>query len=427
VSKPRPPESRARELIAEAFAGTPGRMRLFGGITVAACVLFGGLAFILVNRLDDELRATRAEAAQLVRIQTIRTNLVKADANATNAFLVGGLEPSDTRLSYSEGIATAAATLAEASSTDKRNAKTLEAVNKALAQYTGTIEAARTNNRQGFPIGAAYLREASRTLQRDALQQLQGLVDKGVQRVNASSSADNTRNMLLVLGGLVLAALLATQLWLYRRTHRMLNPPLVAATSLVLAVGVIGLLVVAWSGNAESDARKGPYTQTVALTNARINAFDAKSAESLTLILHGSGQAYEDRFKVLSTAASGALSTLGRTAEALDGKPDTRELDASSAFDRYLTAHAAVRKADTEGRFDDAVGIATGTGDANSAFKDFETRSGEALQRRANQLSDDLADARFPLVALSWVMLASGLAAAFAARRGIARRLREYR
>src|SRR6266550_3311396 len=319
VSTSRPPESRARELIAEAFAGTPGRMRLLGGIAVAACLLFGGLAFILVNRLDDELRATRAQAAQLVRIQTIRTNLVKADANATNAFLVGGLEPSDTRLGYTEGIGTAAATLAEASSADRSNAKTLEAVNKALAQYTGTIEAARTNNRQGFPIGAAYLREASRTLQRDGLQPLQGLVDEGARGLNASSSADNTRNMLLVLAAAVLAALLATQVWLYRRTHRMLNPPLVAATGVVLAVGVIGLLVVAWSGNAETDARKGPYTQTVALTNARINAFDAKSAESLTLILRGSGQAYEDRFTLLSTAASNALNTLGNTAEALEG------------------------------------------------------------------------------------------------------------
>jgi hypothetical protein len=233
--------------------------------------------------------------------------------------------------------------------------------------------------------------------------------------------------MLLVLGGAVLAALIATQVWLYRRTHRILNLPLVVATGLVLAVGVIGLLVVAWSGNAESDARKGPYTQTVALTNARINAFDAKSAESLTLILRGSGQAYEDRFKLLSTAATNALNGLGQTAEAIKGTPDIRELDVSTAFDRYVAAHSAVRKADTEGRFEQAVEIATGTGDANSAFKDFEQRSRDALERRAKQLSDDLAHARFPLLALSWVMLASGLVAAFAARRGIARRLREYR
>ncbi len=50
-----------------------------------------------------------------MRIQTIRTNLVKADANATNAFLVGGLEPPAVRDAYTNGIATAARTLAEAS------------------------------------------------------------------------------------------------------------------------------------------------------------------------------------------------------------------------------------------------------------------------------------------------------------------------
>ena len=48
-------------------------------------------------------------------MQTIRTSLVPADANATNAFLVGGLEPPAQREAYEEGIATATATLAEAS------------------------------------------------------------------------------------------------------------------------------------------------------------------------------------------------------------------------------------------------------------------------------------------------------------------------
>ena len=34
-----------------------------------------------------------------------------------------------------------------------------------LAAYTGLVEAARANNVQGFPIGSAYLREASSLMQ----------------------------------------------------------------------------------------------------------------------------------------------------------------------------------------------------------------------------------------------------------------------
>ena len=89
----------------------------------ASCSASSG--FLLVNHLDNSLGEERAHAAQLVRIQTIRTSLVKADANATNAFLVGGLEPADARAGYVDGINTAAATLADASNADSGSAAKL--------------------------------------------------------------------------------------------------------------------------------------------------------------------------------------------------------------------------------------------------------------------------------------------------------------
>ena len=38
-----------------------------------------------------------------MRIQAIQTNVVQADADATNAFLVGGLEPAAQRADYTDG------------------------------------------------------------------------------------------------------------------------------------------------------------------------------------------------------------------------------------------------------------------------------------------------------------------------------------
>jgi hypothetical protein len=196
----------------------------------------------------------------------------------------------------------------------------------------------------------------------------------------------------------------------------------VAATALVLVVGLLALWIAAWSHSAESDARAGPYTATVALATARIDGFDAKSAESLTLIAHGSGQAYEDRFKVVS---ADALAALSRDLSFASRTND--ELQVSQAFDNYVKQHVLVRAADDGGKFDDAVSSATGKGAANQAFAAFEARSSTVLGARAKQLSDDLDHARFPLIALAWVILVAGLAAAFLARRGIAQRLQEYR
>ena len=164
----------------------------------------------------------------------------------------------------------------------------------------------------------------------------------------------------------------------------------------------------------DEKAREGPYTQTVALATARIDGFDAKSSESLTLIARGSGQPFEDRFK---SVAADARRALGGVVD-----PRTR-----SSFDVYLARHNAVRAADESGKYDQAVAMATENGAANTAFGDFETSSGKALTQQSTELSDALAHARFPLLALSLLLLAAGVVAAIVARRGIAQRLQEYR
>jgi hypothetical protein len=123
VTTPRPTESRSRDLLVDAFSGTPGRMRIFGAIAVIACALFGILAFAIATHFDNELEAEREHAEQLVRVQTSRTSLVKADASATNAFLVAGLEAGDVRTNYEEGIATAAEQIAEAAGADSSDSE----------------------------------------------------------------------------------------------------------------------------------------------------------------------------------------------------------------------------------------------------------------------------------------------------------------
>jgi hypothetical protein len=412
-------ESRAREYVADAFAGTPGKMRIFGAIAVAACVIFGGLAFAIGTHLHSELRSARAHAQQLVRIQAIRTNLVRADANATNAFLEFGLESSDVRTGYTDGIASAAATIAQAACAEPGDAQQLETVNQVLTNYTGLIESARANNRQGFPVGAAYLRSASNSIRANALPPLDALdaeQRKGFD--NSSDAATTARIELGILLVLALALLIATQVWLSRKTRRTINPPLLVATLLVLLGGVAGIAVFSVSASKVDSAKRGAYADTVALATARSNAFDARSDESLTLIARGSGQQYEADFKQLAADASYALE--GRRAS------DRTIGISADQFTAYVTAHHQLRAKDDGGGYDAAVQSAT-KGAAKTTFAKFESTSATALADRAKQLSNDLDDASSLLVAVSWLMLLLGLGAALAARRGIAQRLREYR
>jgi hypothetical protein len=62
------------------------------GVVVAGIIigLVGALTFAY---LAFSLSRAKADTAQLIRVQKIQSNLLSADATATNAFLVGGLEP----------------------------------------------------------------------------------------------------------------------------------------------------------------------------------------------------------------------------------------------------------------------------------------------------------------------------------------------
>jgi hypothetical protein len=403
-------------------SGTPGRMRLLGAIAIAASLAFGVLAFVVVSGFHSDLEDARNNAEQLVRIQTIRTSLVTADANATNAFLVGGLEPPAVRSAYTNGIDTTARVLGEASAARQDDAPSLERVNRVLTEYTGLIEAARANNRQGFPIGAAYLRQASRVLRDDALPPLATLVRVEQRRVKASISAGNrAEDALLLLLVLGLAALVGAQVFLSVKTRRTFNRPLLAATAVLLVAGLVAFGVTASAESQANDARDGPYRQTVALATARINGFDAKSAEALTLIARGSGAPFEQRFRTTSRAASNALESDPST----DGPGSA--LAVSATFTRYLGEHEKLRALDDGGQHDQAVVSATGTGAANLAFAEFERASSRALATQAADVSDDLDHAAGPLLPVAWLALLAGLAAAVLAWRGMSERLREYR
>ena len=109
AAPPEPCTHAARELLAGAVVGharAHARVRGDRDRVRASCSASGLPG--AVARFHSDLDDARDNAEQLVRIQAIRTNLVKADANATNAFLVGGLEPPAARDAYTDGITTTA-------------------------------------------------------------------------------------------------------------------------------------------------------------------------------------------------------------------------------------------------------------------------------------------------------------------------------
>ncbi|MFF1821831.1 hypothetical protein ACFVWG_31290 [Kribbella sp. NPDC058245] len=412
-----------RRAVAQWFEGTPGRMRAYLVLAAAISVVFGLCAAQGFNQSDGALQRAEANAAQLVRIQAIHTNLVSANADATNAFLVGGLEPADQRQHFTDSMASAARLVAEAASAQPADRDALGQLNTTLVTYQGLIEQARANNRQGLPIGSQYLRDANATLQNDALPLVKALVAANEKRVDTEFGGVGDGAWWVFLGGLVaLFVLFITLRWLARRTHRYLNMPIAVGGVIVLLTTLIGGIALFTASGHATDTRDGDYASTLALSRARIAAYDARSNESLTLIARGSGDAYDKAYNESTATVEDQLRKISGRSEG------------SSLWDVYKVAHAEIRNQDAKmGNWDLAVKIATGTPPPTTkensveAFSDFDKATAQELETKSNGASTQLKDARDGLPPIGWLGLPIGILVALLVAWGMSQRLGEYR
>jgi hypothetical protein len=412
--------------VASYLADSPSRLRVMGVLSVAACVVFAVVAGVTLLTQSSDLASAKGHAAQVVRLESIRTSLLTADANATNAFLVGGLESSAVSTAYDTSIASASASIADAAAHEGGDADVLHQVNGVLSRYTGLVAEAQANNRQGFPVGAAYLRQATALLRNEALPQLDYLVRFEQARVtDAFAASDGLSALLGAALVLALGLLVLTQVWLFVHSRRTFNVGLLVATIAVAVSGLIGLKTMSFATHRAESVQHGDYAAVTAIADARVKAFDAKSDESLTLIARGSGQAYETSFESLTAAAANSLLGLANHVDA-----SAAELRATDALRSYHAVHTTIRADDDAGNWDQAVRLATeqsGAGSANEVFASFDLASQEALKARSNQVHSDLSGVTTPLLAAAAISVVAGLIAAIAAGIGVSRRLGEYR
>jgi hypothetical protein len=394
---------------------TPRRLRRLSTGMILLCIAFGVIGALSLATLAFSLYRAEANTAQLIRVQNIQTNLLSADATATNAFLVGGLEPTKQRAAYDQAIASTGSLIAEAADAQPADAAALAALNREVVDYAATIEQARANNRQGFPVGAQYLRNASADLRADGLPVLDALVQTNADRA-AQEMSSPAIFVFVGISLLTLAGLIATQVWVARRFRRRLNTGLAAATVLVLLTFVVGVLGLVSVTNAVRDIQQGSFADVNAAAEARIEANNAKSNESLTLIARGSGSAFEKAWLASTTAVESSLANGG--ARAL-----------SEQWNAYTAVHTSIRKLDDSGQWDAAVTKATGAGkdSANSTFAAFDTSASRALESASTRTAGGLAATQPGLVIGAIAIFLAGLGAALLSRWGLAQRLKEYR
>ncbi|MFZ3497674.1 hypothetical protein ACODT5_31375 [Streptomyces sp. 5.8] len=429
------------ERLRAAATTEPGRLRIVGAALAALVLLFGAVAVWeisgRVTAADDVVGRSQplsADAASIYR------SLADADTASSSGFLAGGEEPREVRSRYEKDIANASRLLVNAAASttageDSRKQITL--LSEQLPRYTGLIEQARATNKQGLPLGGAYLRYANEQMSTQLLPAAQRLYEAETGRLY--TDYDQARALplgSLGAGLLALAALALAQRRNYRRTNRVLNHGLVAATtaSLVLLLWLAAGHTVARSGL--SEARTDGQESLKVLNDARIASLQARANENLTLISRGAVLAedkksdkYDVDFSNDMKDLDAGLATAAELADDAAGRdPVSRAVD---GVKRWKELHAAARQTDLKGDYQGAVGQVIGDKDhkepTGTAFDTVDASLEAAVVHEQREFTRAARDGLGALDGLVTGTAALAVVGAVAALLGIGRRLSEYR
>ncbi|MFE9794683.1 hypothetical protein ACFYRL_23405 [Streptomyces goshikiensis] len=419
----------------------PGRLRIIGAALAAAVLLFGVVTVWEISgrvaAADDVVSRSQplsADAASIYR------SLADADTASSSGFLAGAQEPREVRQRYEKDIANASRLLVSAAANaaaGDSSRKEITLLGEQLPRYTGLIEQARATNRQGLPLGGAYLRYANEQMSTVLLPAAQRLYEAETGRLY--TDYDDARSWPLAAfaaGVLALAALGWAQRRNYHRTNRVFNHGLVAATGAALVV-LLWLAVGQSFARADlNEARTDGQESLKVLNDARIASLQARANENLTLIARGAVLAedkksdkYDVDFTTNMKQLDDGLARALRLADDDSGRsPVTR---AAGGVAQWKQRHAAARESDLKGDYEGALPQVIGDADhKESSGASFDTVDASLEQAVAHEQKEFTRAARGGLGALGGLVTGAAALAvvgAAAALLGIGRRLSEYR
>ncbi|MFD9339367.1 hypothetical protein ACFWBF_33995 [Streptomyces sp. NPDC060028] len=429
------------ERLREAATTEPGRLRIIGAALAALILLFGSVA---VWEISDRVLAAEdvvgrsqplsADAASIYR------SLADADTASSSGFLAGSAEPREVRGRYEKDIANVSRLLVSAAANtraDEDSRKQITLLSEQLPRYTGLIEQARATNKQGLPLGGAYLRYANEQMSTQLLPAAQRLYEAETGRLYTDYDDARSLPLASIGAGLLALALLGwAQRRNHRRTNRVFNHGLVAATAASVVV-LLWLAVGHTIARAElNQARTDGQESLQVLNDARIASLQARANENLTLIARGAVLAADnksDKYDVDFTNNMKDLDAGLATALALAEDAEGRDpvAGAMDGVKQWKQRHAVARETDLKGDYQAALPQVIGDKDhKDSSGAAFDTVDASLEQAVAHEQTEFTRAARSGLGALDGLVTgAAALAvlAAGAALLGIGRRLSEYR
>jgi hypothetical protein len=403
-------------------AETPARLRLWTVLTVlTAAALLASLSLLLA-RVQEQVRIIGDEAApQAATAADLYFALSDMDAQVARMVLTAGRDELagsqiDALGTYQERSRQVDADVRKALSAASDDDRVLELMGH-LATYRERVWQALTAG----DAGAGYYTQATTVLHLDLLPAAKDLRDRSAERLSQaygrkSATEGRAVTVAVVLGAALVILLLALQVWLARRFRRILNPALLAATVLTVALVIPAVAVLTLQASRLSEARDDSLEPLLALSQARAVSYDA-AADTSRFLISGNLAYYADDF----TRKSGCLTSGGSCGPAagridgglpaVAGGPDVSPADREQVLTRwqaYRTDHERIVALARGGRNDEAVGALTGIrrGDASFDFAYFDAAVADIAAARTSDFDRARRDANLLLTGWPWIPVA---------------------
>lgn len=354
-------------------------------------------------------------------VQEIYRSLADANAAAATAILVGPTPPARFSTRYNDDIQKAETNLSLASrivAGDRTASADLAVVATNLPVYTALISTANANNRLGYPVGVAYLREASNLMKGTILAEVTAVEGTAYGAQGATIGRITGPPLWFILVGVLAAAALVV-VWrrMAEMTRRSVNPGLLGG-AVAVAVLVLWTLAVSTSAGHAANAAEAQFYQANSLLSARGDLANAESDEALSLVERGedNGQDAIDTQKDMTLLKSyGEQGVVATDINTLQGIVDNVQ---------QLTSQGQYSQA-----VEDVVGYGANPSKTTAVYTATELDAALSNEMNSDQsgYTDDANAAVSDLDGGLPVAIVIGLLGAAAAAFGVNRRLGEYR
>ena len=250
---------------------TPGRLVQAMGALVLLAVLAGGLALWAAVSISEAVRTIGKDAEPSVALALgMEATLGDMDAAALGDSLTDGGAATGTSRRFGDGVVALSGDVVEAARNvtyGEAEAGPLRELLRGLAMYERAVDEVRAVGDDPWLL-SHRVQWASRVEREFAPPAALALAQANASVLEDRYSAYRATSLVLggaavVAMGVLIAALLGVQVWLVRRTRRVVNPGLAAATVVVAGVAV-------WFGVAV-------LTERADLRAAKVDAYDSLS------------------------------------------------------------------------------------------------------------------------------------------------------